>query len=325
MTDTDVETMPEQQMSAFEQRIADEALAAVQHASEFSGRGLQAKEFRIGISDLGFCSERVRRMVMQEERGTEDHLPAFIGTAIGDHVEKALGVAWDDAVIQAEVEVTLNGESGNVYTITGHPDVIRTRVGLVLDNKTARGTNLARRRGPDQQQQFQRHLYALGAHNAGLFGDTPLEAIQVGNIWWDRACDERTPYVQCEPFSWQQVEDAAQWLDDVVYAYVNGEPARKEPPREMCAKVCGYYSTCRATETDVEGLLGDDSVVAVQMYQDGKALERQGKQLADQGKALLQGVTGSTGKHTVRWVHINSTHIEFNRPAYDRLDVKEVR
>ena len=316
----------ESEVSAFEERIAAEALAAVQYASEFSERGLQAHEFKVGISDLGFCSERTKRMIAQEPKpDPEDHLPAFVGTAIGDHVERALAARWNDAVIQSEVTVTLTGDSGHVYTITGHPDVVRTRVGLVLDCKTARGTNHARRKGPDQQQQFQRHLYALGAFNAGMFGNLPLETIMVGNLWWDRACDEREPYVQCEPFNPEIVEQAAAWLDDVVYAFTNNESARKEPPREMCAKVCGYYSTCRMGEVETGGLLGEDSVIAVQMYQEGAALEKQGKQLKDQGKALLTGVTGSTGKQQVVWTHVNGAHIEFDRPAYDRLGIRELK
>jgi hypothetical protein len=311
-------------MSEMEKRIADEAYAAVMHASEFSTRGLQSHDFKVGISDLGFCSERVRRMISQEERvSQEDYLPAFVGTAIGDHVEKAVPWIWPDAVIQSEVSVTLTGDSGHVYVITGHPDIVRTRVGMVIDTKTARGTQKARRTGPDQQQQFQRHLYALGAHEAGMFGNLPLETIMVGNLWVDRACDEREFYVHLEPYNPEIVQEAARWLDDVIYAFVNSEPARKEPPREMCAKVCGYYPVCRQPETDVEGLLGADTVISVQMYQEGAALEKQGRQLKDQAKAALTGITGSTGQHMVRWTHVNGSHIEFDRPGYDRLDIKE--
>jgi hypothetical protein len=323
---TDIDVPAERDMSDIEEQIAAEAKVAIDHASEFSERGLQAREFKVGVSDLGFCSERTRRMIGQEPKVMrEDYLPAFVGTAIGDHVERAVPWIWDDAVIQTEVSVTLTGESGRVYTITGHPDIVRTRVGMVIDTKTARGTHLARRKGPDQQQQFQRHLYALGAHEAGLFGDLPLDQILVGNLWIDRACDEREPYCQLEPFDPDVVEAATQWLDDVVYAFVNQEPARKEPPREMCAKVCGYFPVCRQPETDVEGLLGEDSSIAVQMHLEGTALEKTGRQLKDQAKALLNGVTGSTGRHSVRWVHVNGSHVEFDRDSYDRLDVKEMK
>ena len=37
--------------------------------------------------------------------------------------------------------------------------------------------------------------------------------------------------------------------------------ALKEPPREVCAATCGFFKGCREWETDVEGLLTDDTVL----------------------------------------------------------------
>lgn len=309
-------------MSAEEADLADDAYAAVMNASRYSERALQQRNYQAGISDLGYCSERLRRMIGQESPDDTDLLTAFIGTALGDHMEQAMVDAWPGAISQAEVTVTLQGEA-HTYNVTGHPDLVLPLKGYLIDCKTARGLALARRLGPNQQQQFQRHCYALGAHQAGLFGDLPLSEIKVANIWMDRAGDEREFHVDMEPYNPQVVLDAAAWLDEVVYDYLHGTESRKEPPREVCAVTCGFFSTCRAS--DVEGLIDSDSTVAaVEMYVEGADIEKHGKRLKDQARAALAGVNGNTGKFTVRWVHISGSHVEFDRRPSERLDIKPI-
>jgi hypothetical protein len=123
------------------------------------------------------------------------------------------------------------------------------------------------------------------------------------------------------------VEEAARWLDEVIDAYLNDREAMKEPPREVCAATCGFYSTCRELDTDVTGLLTDPVIVeAARMYREGAEMEKEGKSLKAQSKAALDGVGGSTGEFTVRWIHINETvQPETRRRAYDRLDVRPVK
>ncbi len=315
--------VPIRYMDDDEEALAASIYQAIQRSSNYSERSMQSRDFKVGISDLGFCSERVRRMLDRQVPDDNDVLPAWIGTALGDHAEQAITAMWPHAHRQVEVTVRLIGERGT-YNVTGHPDVIVDD--KVIDVKTSRGLGLARRNGPNQQQQFQRHCYAVGAWNAGYFGDLPLEEVKVANVWIDRAADERELYVQMEPFDPSVVEQAGWWLDDVIYSFVHQEEARKEPPREMCEKVCGFYRVCRAYDTDVEGLLTDDTVLAaVGMYTDGTALVREGERLKDQAKAHLDGIKGNTGEYSVRWTHVNGTHVEYDRGAYDRLDIRRTK
>lgn len=305
-------------MSPEEALVAADVYDAIQRHSNTSERSQQVQ---VGVSDLGFCSERVKRQIAGEVAPERDVTAAFIGTALGRETEEALAKVWPDAILQAEVTLRLQGET-RTYEIPGHPDIIRPH-GLLIDVKTTRGLTVVKRTGPSQSQQFQRHGYALAAHEAGLF-DVPLEQVQVANVWLDRAGDDTEPHVQMEPFNPEVVEEAARWLDEVVYAYEHGLDARKEPPREMCAKVCGFYETCRLYDTDVEGLLTDPKVVtAVQMYLEGGDLERQGAKLKDQAKGNLLGITGATGDAMVRWVHISERDVPARvQGAYDRLDVR---
>lgn len=320
---TERDTLDERGMTVEEQELADAIYGAIQSASNYSERSQQSADFRIGVSDLGFCSERVRRMLAGIPEPITDKLPAFIGTALGDHVEKAIKEhLWPEATLQAEVTLDLVGDGGT-YHVTGHPDVLVDN--LVIDVKSSRGLSIARRSGLDLQKQFQRHCYAKAAWQQGLLSG-PLEEVQVANVWVDRAADDRHLYVSMEPFSESIVQQAAMWLDDVIYAYLHQEPAKKEPPREMCAKACGHFADCRALDTDVEGLLTSDLVLSsIDMYKEGTALIREGERLKDQAKAHLVDVQGSTGEFTVRWVYVNPSEVSYVRAGYDRLDIRKIK
>jgi hypothetical protein len=300
---------------------------AIQDYSNYDDRSMQAREFRVGVSDLGFCSERTRRMLDRQVPEDSDVLAAFIGTAIGDHAEQALAANLGEKVVrQVQVMVDLPGDEGRTYSLSGHPDVILPESNLLLDGKTTYGLDVVRRNGPSQQQQFQRHCYAKGAWELGYF-DCELEEVRVGNFWIDRSAKEKAIHVQTEPYSEDVVTQAGLWLDDVVYAYTHQEEARKEPPREMCAAVCGFFGVCRAYDTDVEGRIEDREVLgAIDVYREGQELERRGKALKKQASVHLQGVQGSTGEVMIRWVHVNESEVPgFTRAAYDKLDIRKIK
>lgn len=313
-------------MNEYETQVADWVYEAINEFSRYSERSLQSAEFRFGVSDLGWCAEKSRRMLDQQVPEDEDLLTAFIGTAIGDHLEAAIKRKNPDAIIQSEVEVVLRGETRE-YRLTGHPDIILPSDRLLLDGKTRNGLTTVERTGPSDNQQFQRHCYAKGAWEAGLFGECSLDEVQVGNIWVDRSGHEKRVHVHIEPFNEEYVRHAAEWLDGVVYAYLNGEEAEKQPPREMCAKTCGFFRECRGYDTDVEGRLTDPEVLAsVEMLTEARALARQADQMKREATANLKGVTGMTATHSVRWVHVNESVIQPGvRSAYDRLDIKELK
>ena len=325
MTEEILEPLRDRVMYPEEQALADSFYTAIQHASLYSERSLQAAAFHAGVSDLGFCSERTRRMIAQQVPEDTDHLDAFIGTAIGDHAEQAYAAEHPEVIVQPEVLVTLYGDGG-VYELTGHPDIVDP-TGVVIDLKTKRGLGIVQRTGPNQQQQFQRHLYAQGAYDAGLFNDdVALEDVRVANVWLDRAADDRFAYCHMETYAPGIVGAATLWLDDVVYAYVHEQEARKEPAREVCEKWCGFFSTCRALDTDVQGLLTDDEVlVGVDLMIEARELEARAKKMKDTAKSTLTGVAGSTGKYAVRWVHVNGGHVEYDRDGYERLDIRKAK
>lgn len=307
-------------MDERETNLAERIYHALGEHSRRSERSQQASTFRVGVSDLGYCSERTRRMLAQESPDDTDELLAFIGTALGDHVEEAMALHFDTEVItQQRVEVTLRG-SRMSYTIPGTPDMIIPAERLVLDGKSSYGLSLAERGGPDQQKQFQRHLYGLGCWEAGLLGGIAIDEVLVGNVWIDRSGKAKRLHVDIEPLDLSVIDRATEWIEDVVYAYSTNAEAQKEPAREVCKATCGFYSTCRQFDTDVEGLLTDPlTLMAVEMYAEGQVLENRGKLYREEAKVALNGISGSTGKHMVRWVQVNAKN------PYFRLDVKPIQ
>lgn len=313
-------------MNEQEQEIADALYEGIMRFSNDSDRSLQAKEFKVGVSDLGFCSERVRRMIDGQVPDDTDTLAAFLGTAIGEYLERVAKQVWPDALVQQDVALQLKGEQ-SVYTIPGHPDVILPKQGILLDGKTVDGLADVERKGPSQQQQFQRHCYALAAYQGGLFDrKISLDDVQVGNVWVDRSGNDKRLHVDLEPFDPEQVQRAGDWLDEAVYWYKAGEEAPKEPPREMCKVACGFYGVCRVFDTDVTGLITHpDTLEAVEMYNEGREMAKEGERLRSQAKKLLEGVSGSTGTHFVRWTSVGESLVpETRRRGYEKLEVVRI-
>jgi hypothetical protein len=121
-------------MDEQEARIAESLYAAMMEASQSSERAEQDKQFQIGVSSIGHCSEYVRRMLKGiEPVGEQDWLAAIVGTAMGEWIEThAVPRVWPDAITQSEVTVPLVGDTGT-YNVMGHPDVVVPSEGLVLD------------------------------------------------------------------------------------------------------------------------------------------------------------------------------------------------
>lgn len=311
-------------MNEYEKGIADGIRAAVNEWSDSTERSEQSKQFRLGPSDIGYCSERVRRMLDQQVPETEvDWNKAFIGTWLGDGLETAYKAKFPHVLTQVTLVVSIKGDLRE-FTMEGHADVIDPLDPLVIDFKAKDGLDIVRRHETaDQSYQFQRHLYGLGAWQSGLFAPgTRLDDVKVGNAYYDRSGREAVPHVQIEPFSMEVVEEATRWLDDVVYAFLHEEEARKEPSREVCERTCGFFAKCRGYDTDVEGLITDrDHLTAVDLILEARELESRAKRMKNTAQVALKDVSGHTATHTVRWTEVGGGTVSYQREPYMRLGI----
>jgi hypothetical protein len=327
------DALPPGSMTKEEQALANAFYQAIQDASHESPRSQQAGRFQIGISDLGFCPERTRRMLDGQVPDRTDVLAAWVGTALGDHAEQAWIAKYPEWRRQLPIEVTLRvniGDAKYAVSIPGHPDLVHPS-GKMLDVKTDFGLSDVEKYGISDQQQYQRHLYGLGCWEAGYFPGVELEDVKVGNMFLDRGAVDKRAWVSLEPFNIDVVTEARDWLEDVVYHVVNNESAEKKPPRDMCAVVCGYYEECRAFDTDVTGLVTDPDVLRhVRTYREGQEMASAGERLKKQAKVHLDGINGMVKldetvfqlRHT--WVN-PVVQPEVVKRGYSKIELRPVK
>lgn len=302
--------------------------ATIKAAQDNSERSLQSAAGILGPSDLGFC--RQKAALMTRGVGQTDAQPkwsAAVGTAIHNFVEGILADAFPDWQLGSVHNLSVTATFPSGASISGHPDIVIPDAQIVLDIKTVDGLATVKREGPSQAHKYQRHTYALGCIQQGIFKDDAM--VYVGNVYFDRSGKETEPYCVIEEFDPTLTDQIDSWITDVIYAVRTGEDASRDIPATICERICSHYTVCRGDLPILDGaeFITDPIIMsAIDQYNEGGDLEKMGKQLKEEAKTILSGVNGTTGKFTVRWVQVNPSYIEAtNRAGYMRLDVKKAR
>lgn len=305
-------------------KVEEALFGLIDEAMDGSARSLYAQGKKVGVSDIGGCREYVRRLIsdMEFSDPRKNFMAAFMGTAFGDHFEKAYLTRHPNAIVQADVVVPIELD-GFEFRLPGHPDIIDPDLNTLIDGKTKDGLAVVRKTGGDMQHKMQVTLYGYACVKAGLLKPNPTLAL----AYYDRAGVEQKPFIV--EWEWDQsiLDAAIEWLNDVVYALMQGEEAPKDKPRDWCWSYCPFASACRGGDTDVEGLIEDEEIVtATELYKDALARERQAKKDKDTAKGVLLGISGRTKNWVVRWIHINESEIKAGtRRAYDKIDIRPNR
>lgn len=305
-------------------RIAGMVRRAIDSSMNESDRSKWAESNHLGVSDIGTCHEYVRRMILgipwTDEQ--ENFAAAFVGTAVGNHVEQAMAALYGPDIVEIQRKVVVHlTVRGYQLDLPGTADIILTQDGLI-DVKTKDGLGVVRRSGLTQQQVFQLVLYTAALIQEGTLAPDPM----VGCAFIDRSGREPDPYVLGFRYTERLLQDAIDWIGDVIYAIDNDEVAQKDPPRPWCFAACPYASDCRGGDTDVEGLLTDPVIQdAVAIYTESGALIRQAEKDKKSALSVLEGITGSTGTHTVRWIEIGASDVAFTRSAHKRIDIRPIK
>jgi hypothetical protein len=293
-----------------------------------SARTVQSDEGRLGPSDIGFCRQKAALMT----RGVEatDSNPkwaAAVGTAVHNYVETALKSMFPTWLMGSIDDVTVTATLPSGATISGHPDIVIPEDNTVLDIKTVDGFQWIKREGTSQQHKYQRHLYAMGCIAAGLFDKT--KPVYVGNVYFDRSGKEPVPMVFVEELDPTLTDEIDGWITDVIYAVTNKEDASRDIPSAVCEKICSHFTACRGgLQSNDEGdqIVDNDLVSAVEMYVEGRSMEKTAKQMKDEAVSILAGINGATQNWQVRWVNVQPSRVDsFEKQGYSRLDIRKVR
>lgn len=314
--------------------IALDFTMAIRNYGLSDGRTLQSKAGIIGPSDLGFCRNRAALMIRGvEQTDSKSIWPAQVGTALHHYVAKALAAAHPDWTIDS-VRVTCRFPSG--FEVSGTPDAfgVVSIIGdgwfLVADVKTKDGLMESRRKGASQAWRFQRWTYAQGVIQEGLVPEG--HQVLVGNIVIDRSGADDECVVLLEKFDDLLGFEIDNWISDVTYAVTHNEDAMRDVAAPVCERICEHFTACRGglPMSNTEPLT--DPVIAewVTMYTDGAKLEKTGKALKSEAKALLADLNGvvvtENGPYEVRWTEVGETDIAgFTRSGYTKMDIRKAR
>ena len=317
------------EMSLLEQMAADAVYASIQNAADNTDRAQQAKEFVLGVSNLGHCRQHAVLAIRQTPPSdVRDKTAAFIGRVLGDAIEAQMAIDHPDWEFQqlGTVEFPSGGN------LDGHTDIVIPWSAAtaeypqgVWDLKSKDKLEVVKRYGQTTQQKYQLISYADAMIREGKLN--PNEPIWLCDVYFDRSGSTPECYSIGFWYDPNDMEEIDSWVGDVIYAAAHNEDASRDMPREFCWKYCEYATICRGNDTDVQGLITDPEIkAAVDMYREGLDLKNEGEKLQKQAKAIIpSGLAGSTGRNNVRWIHVSeSKRKESVVAAYDRLDIKPV-
>lgn len=316
-------------MSDRADKIKNLLLHAVNEFHINSSRTQQAREGILGPSDIGFCRQKATLITKQIQ--PTDKPPtlwsAYVGTAIHAALESAIKTEYPDWLCGSidHIKVTATLPSG--ATISGHPDLVVPSANAVLDIKTVDGFEWIKRSGTSRSHKYQRHLYAMGLIQSGVLDDT--KPVLVGNLYFDRSGKENEPIVLVEEMDPLLTNEIDSWVTDVIYAVQHNEDASRDVAPAVCEKICEFFTVCRGALEVHEGqerIKDPDLLSAIEMYIEGRDMEKRGVAMKKQASVMLSGINGSTDTHQIRWVHVNATTLpSTERAAYDRLDIVKAR
>jgi hypothetical protein len=293
-----------------------------------SDRSVQSDQGILGPSDIGFCRQRAVLMTKGvKPTDKTEKWAAAVGTAIHNYVEEALKKSHPDWILGSIDNLTVTAEFTSGVKISGHPDIVVPSANAVLDIKTVDGFEWVKREGTSKAHDFQRHIYALGCvQNGVLDGDKP---VYVGNVYFDRSGKISEPYVLIQEYDARVIQEADDWIGDVIYAVKNDEDASRDIPSPVCERICPFFSVCRGSLEDsdpTEFITNPELLSAIDMYVEARDISKNAEAMKKEAQIRLAGISGSTGEWQVRWVEVAATRVEsFDKAAYSRMDIRRVR
>ena len=286
----------------------------------------------IGPSDIGFCRQKVALMLKGVQQSDSKSIwAAEVGRALHAHVLAQFKEAAPDRFLTEthdleRLTVPINLSSGVSIVHPGHPDMVDLELNAVIDIKTVDGLSVIRRSGPSTSQRFQRWLYGKGCVDAGVLD--PSKPVYVGNLWFDRSGSDENPHLDLEEFTPELGFEIEQWIDDTIYAVKHDEDASRDVAAPVCEVICEFFTVCRGTLPDQNAdVITDQSVIdAVRAYREGMELEKQGKALKRDSKAMLEGISGMADGFQIRWTYVGDSEVAATiRQGHHRLDVRPAR
>lgn len=281
----------------------------------------RSQQVVLGPSEVGGCREYIRSVVENEPGLPETgfRAAAFMGSAVGEYLEKAFGDAAA-ALTQIEIECELYRTK---ITVAGHSDAIipptvvdlpNTTVkevlagGLLVDFKSKAGLATVEREGASLENIVQVCVYLVGAVQMGILPPTASAAL----VYVDRCgTDKRFSTVTFD------YEEAQRWVDlaedrlmDVQEVIARGSleedrwALRDKSPSWCFAVQCPFRENCwgGSEHRPTEKIEHPDELEQVRRYIVARDEEKDAQSRKADANRHLWGVSGITPDGTtVSW------------------------
>jgi hypothetical protein len=297
----------------------------------WDGQRARSTQVKVGPSEIGFCRQKVALKIKETPKTDSGQMSsAMIGTAIHAMLEQARGLL-PNLILERELTIDLRVDGFDVLQLVGHADEIDPDENSITDWKTVDGFEWVKRHGPSQAHKFQRHLYALGAIQAGLVKE---EGLIVRNAYIDRSGKDPSILVWQEAFDPTLTDEVGQWVADVLYAVKHGEDASRDIAAPTCEAIsCEYFTACRGgllPDTRGDQITDADTLDTLVAYLEGAKMEKDGKRLKTEMKERLAGIDGigvtALGPIQVRHTTIGASYVAgYEKATSERIDVRPVK
>jgi hypothetical protein len=265
--------------------IGQQIMAQVGRWQATSPRTLQSTMRVLGMSELGGCREYVRASVSGDPKDPQRELkwPAFIGTAVGDFMERAL-VERAEAGWETQVKLTLTLPNG--MSVSGSTDVYNRK--YVVDFKTKDGTAEVKRDGPKLKEVIQISGYLIALVDAGGVDDDAVGVL----VYIDRSGKDSQSHTFTVSIAdaRRHLLRAVERLDEVADAMATGvsQSYLRDEPESWCWYIqCPFYTACWTGYQPADEITHPELVSAIEMYAEGRRLRKQADNLMDTAKAKL--------------------------------------
>lgn len=287
----------------------------------------RSQQTALGMSQLGGCREYIRATIAGDPANVQDTIkwPAFVGTALGDHVEqitqRRLGTILQDRVtLEMEIEglgvIYISGSTdirfpSTNFTVNGV--IVHLPDGAVVDLKSKAELDTVRRSGPSFKEKAQIAGYLVAAVQEGKLG---VEA--TGHlVYIDRSGRDKTSHVWSTDYEQAQMilEAVASRLDDVAHALATGQRATRDEQPSWCKAVqCEFYAACWGGYAPTGAIDHEPDIEAVEAFVEARAEVKAWEKRRDTARDNLKEISGITPDGTiVEWKTIQGRYGEMTR------------
>lgn len=241
----------------------------------------------LGMSELGGCEKRAKfRLLGVEPTDPSGSIQAVLGTLIHEAIAGVLKQLQDEGLISAEDLIEHAVEFAGV---PGHNDHYEADTETLVDTKTTsqRMLDYWREHGISRSWRFQTATYAAALVKQG----NPVRWIRIDVLARDTG-DEESFVRMFDP---GEVGQAMEWLAWVRNTPLESLPRAYAPDSKLCER-CPFRRACwgeakpgRDPRSVVFAEL-PNAVDWVEQLQQGRAMAKEGQELADEAKGVLDAV-----------------------------------